>query len=68
MKHKFKLDCFESNGFHTRFKVFDPRGANCGELCILTQDAASFVADNWNGLVFWNGHEPKKKQVHESQA
>lgn len=49
------LDCMESNERHTKFRLFDPQGANCGTLCIITTDVPEFIANKWNGDVQWNG-------------
>lgn len=65
---KFKLDCMDANPAHVRFRVLDWLGANCGNLTIRTEDAVRFVAENWNGEVFWNGKIPsssKKEVAHE---
>ncbi len=53
---KFKLSCISSNSRHTVFTVFDSRGANCGQLTVLTDDVILFVSRNWAGDVSWNDH------------
>lgn len=55
----FKLSCVESNERHTIFNVFDPKGANCGRLTILTEDVINFLQHSWNGNIFWNGKMPE---------
>jgi len=60
---KFKLSCLETNSRHTKFNVFDRRGANCGTIVILTDDVVEFVSKNWNGDVWWNGHLPRGLEV-----
>lgn len=52
MKRMFKLRCSGSNDRHTT------HDANCGRIFVLTSDVKSFIADNWNGEVEWNGHLP----------
>lgn len=60
MNRKYKLDCFEWNSQHVRFRVFDTKGANCGTLTVLTEDVFEFVQNSWNGDIVWNGkHIPK---------
>lgn len=52
---RYKLTCTEVNERHMRFVVHDFRGAKCGDICVLTEDVAEFVANSWNGDVDWNG-------------
>ena len=54
----YKLHCTGSNSRHTQFQVFDPKGANCGTLTVLTSEAMDFVKFSWTGEVFWNGLRP----------
>ena len=56
--HKFELVCLESNHKHTRFALFDPIGANCGQLAIRTEDLIPFAVQNWNGTVDYRGLIP----------
>jgi len=58
MNH-YKLNCTSWNGQHVRFTVFDPKGANCGEICVLTGDVFNFIRSSWRGDVFWNGLMPE---------
>jgi len=59
MRKQYKLDCMEWNPRHVKFNVFDPTGANCGILTILTDDALNFVKYSWNGDISWHGKGPK---------
>jgi len=56
--NKFKLSCVEWNGRHVKFNVFDPYGANCGQLTLLATDIVVFIQQVWKGSVFWNGLMP----------
>lgn len=59
----FSLDCVDWNSQHVKFRVFDRRGANCGEITILTEDVVEFVRDTWCGNVQWNGKLPDNMEV-----
>jgi hypothetical protein len=55
----FKLSCIEWNSVHVKFNLFDPSGANCGQVCIRTEDVEKFIGKrNWVGTVAWNGLYP----------
>jgi hypothetical protein len=54
----FTLTCLESNTRHTKFNVFDPTGANCGTLTILTDDVVGFIQRSWKGNINWDGKMP----------
>lgn len=54
----YKLSCREWNPYHVKFNVFDPTGANCGELTVLASDVENFVQHSWRGNIFWNGLMP----------
>lgn len=58
MRKGFKLVCQDWGNTHARFILFDPVGANCGTIILLTGDALDFVKYDWNGSVFWNGKGP----------
>lgn len=55
---RYKLDCTEWNPRHVKFLVFDTKGANCGTLTVLADDAINFVKNSWKGNIFWNGKMP----------
>lgn len=54
----FKLSCSEWNVKHVKFNLFDPHGANCGKIVILTEDVLQFAKYSWNGNIAWNGRFP----------
>lgn len=54
------LKCTESNERHLKFTLFDKRGANCGSIVILTDDAYEFLRETWRGGINWDGNIPKK--------
>ena len=56
---KYKLSCISWNARHVAFAVFDARGANCGQVTVLTDDVADFVRYSWNGDIHWNGLVPE---------
>ncbi len=62
---KFTLSCLSTNPTHTKFQIYDPHGANCGEITVLSEDAEKFVAFNWSGTVLWNGKQPVKKEIEQ---
>lgn len=51
---RFKLSCVEVNGKHTKFNIYDPAGANCGQITVNTKDVICLVRDTWRGNVDWN--------------
>jgi len=55
----YKLSCKETNPRHTTFGVYDPHGAYCGTLTLLTADVRIFVQESWSGIIFWNGLTPE---------
>jgi hypothetical protein len=57
---RFKLVSVEINDQHTKFSLFDPAGANCGFITILSEDVPDFISQwNWNGTLEWkNGLAP----------
>lgn len=59
----WKLNCVSVNPIHTRFVVFDPHGAWCGEITLLTSDVLDFAQHVWNGVVNWNDHDPTKPEA-----
>jgi hypothetical protein len=65
MKH-YKLTCLNWNTMHIRFAVFDPIGANCGEITILASDAVNFLQNAWKGDIFWDGKIPDYILSHKS--
>ena len=64
MRKGFKLVCQDWGNTHARFILFDPVGANCGTIVLLTGDALDFVKYDWNGSVFWNGKGPALDTVN----
>lgn len=54
MDRKYRLECKHIDLMHTRFALYDPTGANCGNIIVLTSDARNFISRNWNGNVDWN--------------
>ena len=61
---QFKLSCREWNRSHVHFTVFDPVGANCGNITVRTEDALMFVSHSWDGIVEWNGRAPRGYEDH----
>jgi hypothetical protein len=59
MENQYKIHCIEWNPRHVKFDVYDPPGANCGTLTILTDDVLNFITNSWNGDIFWHGKMPK---------
>jgi len=55
MRKSFLLRCEQSNPQHTQFSLFDPQGANCGTITVLTSAVDGFIRYDWNGNVDWNG-------------
>lgn len=74
----YKLDCFDWNTAHVVFRVFDPKGVNCGTVTVETEDVINFVTKSWGGHLCWNGLMPLEfanrrideidKQVRERAA
>jgi hypothetical protein len=60
MRTPYKLYCVESNVMHVRFNLFDPKGANCGSLCVLTEDVENFLMNSWKGSINWDGKIPER--------
>ncbi len=57
MDGKYKLECKKADPTHVKFAVYDPVGANCGTISVLTSDVRNFVARSWNGNVDWKEWE-----------
>lgn len=51
---RFKLSCVSVNEHHTVFNIFDPAGANCGQITVNTTDVIALVRDTWRGNIDWN--------------
>lgn len=64
---KYRLRCQDWNPTHVRFAVFDPKGANCGELCVEASDVFRFLRTAWNGDLYWNGHLPEDAVAHSDK-
>lgn len=56
---RFRISCIETNQRHTKFTLYDPHGANCGVITILTDDVRLFLQRSWNGDIFWHDHIPQ---------
>jgi hypothetical protein len=56
---KYKLTCTSWNTAHVKFNLFDPTGANCGQICIHALDLINFLQNSWKGEIFWNGNMPE---------
>jgi hypothetical protein len=56
---KYKLTCTSWNTAHVKFNLFDPTGANCGNLCIHALDVVNFLQNSWRGDILWNGNMPE---------
>lgn len=53
--NRWKLDCLHVNPAHCVFRIFDPHGANCGQVTLNCADVPDFISDVWRGSVNWNG-------------
>jgi len=63
MKKPYKLSCMDWNSRHVRFALYDPFGANCGEISVLSGDVQNFISNSWSGDVLWNGKSPVTEQI-----
>jgi hypothetical protein len=62
----FKLSCISWDEVHVKFNLFDPAGANCGQICIRTADVEAFIGRrNWQGMIQWNGLIPERWVKYE---
>lgn len=55
----FRLVFIGANPRHTRFMLYDKYNANCGNICMLTEDAWYFVQIIWNGKIDWRDRWPE---------
>ena len=67
MRKQFRLSCLEVNQRHTKFNVFDPHGANCGTLTLLTKEVKDFLRFDWNAEIDWNGLGIKWQDITEGK-
>lgn len=56
---KYKLTCFEWNFGHVKFNLFDPTGANCGQITVCALDMINFLQNSWKGNIDWDGKMPE---------
>lgn len=55
----FTLRCTHTDALHTHFRVFDYKGASCGELTLANETLREFLKRSWQGNIDWQGFLPE---------
>ena len=50
---RFRIRVDELNHQHVRMTLFDRHGASCGEITVNCEDAPDFLANAWDGTIYY---------------